>query len=73
MAQPYISFKFFKKYKMKCIVTGGCGFIGSNLVERLVEEGYDVMVFDDLSLGTLKNIEGPRRNLSARYLMLELA
>jgi len=43
---------------MGVIVTGGCGFIGSNLVERLVEEGYEVAVFDNLSTGNLKNIEG---------------
>jgi len=40
------------------VVTGGCGFIGSNLVERLVKEGYNVTVFDDLSTGNLKNIDG---------------
>lgn len=43
---------------MRVIVTGGCGFIGSNLVERLVKDGYEVIVFDDLSTGNLKNIEG---------------
>ena len=43
---------------MNVIVTGGCGFIGSNLVERLLEEGYRVTVFDNLSTGNLKNIEG---------------
>lgn len=43
---------------MRIIVTGGCGFIGSNLVERLVKEGHEVVIFDDLSTGNLKNIEG---------------
>lgn len=43
---------------MRVIVTGGCGFIGSNLVERLVKDGYEVVVFDNLSTGNLKNIEG---------------
>ncbi|MEM2320804.1 MAG: NAD-dependent epimerase/dehydratase family protein [Candidatus Bathyarchaeia archaeon] len=43
---------------MRVIVTGGCGFIGSNLVECLVKEGYEVIIFDNLSTGSLKNIEG---------------
>ena len=43
---------------MKVIVTGGCGFIGSNLVERLVKDGYSVVVFDNLHTGSLRNIEG---------------
>jgi len=43
---------------LKVIVTGGCGFIGSNLVERLVKDGYSVVVFDNLHTGSLRNIEG---------------
>ena len=41
----------------KCIVTGGCGFIGSHVAERLVNEGFDVTVLDNLSNGSLKNIK----------------
>ena len=37
---------------MRCVVTGGCGFIGSNLVERLVKLGHRVLVLDDLSAGS---------------------
>ena len=33
---------------MKCIVTGGAGFIGSNLVDRLIDDGHEVIIFDDL-------------------------
>ena len=43
---------------MGILVTGGCGFIGSNLVQRLVKDGHSVTVFDSLSSGNLKNIEG---------------
>ncbi len=41
---------------MKVLVTGGCGFIGSNLVHKLVREGNDVIVLDDLFLGKRDNI-----------------
>lgn len=37
------------------LVTGGCGFIGSNLVDLLIELNYDVVVIDDLSAGKLEN------------------
>ena len=38
-------------------VTGGAGFIGSNLTQRLISEGHDVVVFDDLSTGLNSNID----------------
>ena len=40
------------------LVTGGAGFIGSHMVERLVADGHQVRVFDDLSLGKLDNLSG---------------
>ena len=43
---------------MNCIVTGGAGFIGSNLVDALVERGDRVTVVDDLSSGKRSNLEG---------------
>lgn len=41
---------------MKALVTGGAGFIGSHLVDRLVEEGHQVLVADDLSTGLRENL-----------------
>ena len=42
---------------VKTLITGGAGFIGSNLSHRLIREGHSVTVFDDLSRrGTDKNV-----------------
>ena len=46
----------------KIIVTGGCGFIGSNIVTKLVCEGYSVKAIDDLSAGKVEYIEEPMKN-----------
>ena len=42
---------------MKVIVTGGCGFIGSHLVDKLIELGHEVLVIDNLSSGSLNNVK----------------
>ena len=41
----------------KALITGGAGFIGSHLAERLLDNGWDVWALDDLSTGSLENIE----------------
>jgi len=43
--------------KLRILVTGGAGFVGSNLVDRLMSEGHEVTVLDNLFTGRKKNIE----------------
>jgi UDP-glucose 4-epimerase len=42
---------------MRAVVTGGAGFIGSHMVDRLVDEGFEVTVIDNLANGRLENLE----------------
>ena len=48
---------------MKYIVTGGAGFIGSNLVDLLIEENHEVIVIDNFSSGK-KKIVTKKQNIS---------
>lgn len=51
---------------MKALVTGGAGFIGSALVDRLLAEGHEVDVVDDLSTGSLANLADARAARTGR-------
>ena len=53
---------------MRALVTGGAGFIGSNLVDSLIEDGHEVIVFDNLSTGQQKNI-----NPKAKFFLIDIA
>lgn len=52
---------------MKILVTGGAGFIGSHLVDRLIKEGYQTVIIDDLSSGKRVNI-----NKSAKFYKIDI-
>ncbi len=47
----------FKLLLMKALITGGAGFIGSHLAEYLLKNGYEVAVLDNLSTGSVENLE----------------
>jgi UDP-glucose 4-epimerase len=42
---------------MRALITGGAGFIGSHLCDALLEQGHDVLVLDNLSTGSIENIQ----------------
>lgn len=50
------------KYKQRCLVTGGAGFIGSHLCDCLLRDGYIVTAIDDLSLGRMSNLKKALEN-----------
>jgi UDP-glucose 4-epimerase len=52
---------------MKALITGGAGFLGSHLAERLLEKGDEVHVIDDLSTGSIENIESLKGHAGFHY------
>jgi UDP-glucose 4-epimerase len=54
-------------------VTGGAGFIGSHLVERLLAEGKSVVVIDDLSTGSAENLTGVAKNPALRVIQTKVS
>lgn len=47
---------------MRILITGGAGFIGSHLAEAYLKNGHEIYIIDDLSTGTLNNLEHLKRN-----------
>jgi len=52
---------------MKCLVTGGAGFIGSNVVDKLIEMGHEVVVVDNLFTGLKENV-----NPKAKFIKISI-
>ena len=52
---------------MRALITGGAGFIGSYLAEALLDKGWKVSIIDDLSTGSIKNIEHLKPNPNLDY------
>lgn len=58
--------------KIKFLVTGAAGFIGSNLCEKLIEQGFEVCGLDNLSQGNLKNLSEILNNKRFRFMHFDL-
>ena len=54
---------------MRALITGGAGFIGSHLADRLLERGDQVVLLDDLSTGRLANIEHLNGRADAEFVL----
>jgi len=52
---------------MKVLVTGGCGFIASHVVDAYIDKGYDVVIVDNLSSGKMEN-----RNEKAKFYKVDI-
>ena len=54
---------------MKTLITGGAGFIGSHLAERLIGTGHEVIVIDDLSTGSRENVKDLEGHPNFRFVL----
>ncbi|WP_455392256.1 GDP-mannose 4,6-dehydratase, partial [[Eubacterium] cellulosolvens] len=57
---------------MKAIITGGAGFIGSHLIDRLLAAGFDVKVIDNLSTSTDRYLQSHYDNEHFKFVKLDI-
>ena len=57
---------------MKALVTGGAGFIGSHLVERLLKEKYEVICVDNFTLGKKENVDKFKKNKNYKFYEIDI-
>lgn len=57
---------------MKILVTGGAGFIGSHLVDALVEQNHNVIIIDNFSTGSIKNLEKSKTKVKILKISLSI-
>src|SRR5436190_2507336 len=55
------------------LVTGGAGFIGSHLVEKLLQQGKSIVAIDDLSTGSLENLQAVVPNARFRFIQSKIS
>jgi len=56
-----ITSNYYWEINMNILITGGCGFIGSHIVDRAINMGYTVSVIDNLSTGNITNLNPKAR------------
>lgn len=58
-----------EKIAMKFLITGGAGFVGSHLAEELLQQGHKVAIIDDLSTGSIENIQHLKSSSNFSYVI----